>query len=167
MGRPRGRARRASRRAEAALARRDWPAALDAARDAAAIAAGGFLPGDDAPWLDGMRREVEDLRLRALEALAEAAAGAGGPHLAAAEEAARALVDAAPFRESGHRLLMTALAARGNVAEALRAYDDLRVRLRDELGAAPGSDVQALHAELLRAGRGPRRPRRRARSASS
>ena len=33
---------------------------------------------------------------------------------------------------------MAALAAGGNVAEALRAYEDLRVRLREELGAAPG-----------------------------
>ena len=148
--------------AEAALARRDWPAALDAAREATAIAAGGFLPGDEAPWLDAMRRDAEDLRLRALEALATAAAGAGGPHLAAAEQAARTLVEAAPFRESGHRLLMGALAARGNVAEALRAYEELRVRLRDELGAAPGSEVQALHGELLRAGTrpAPREPAR-------
>ena len=34
-------------------------------------------------------------------------------------------------------------------AEALRAYDDLRVLLRDELGTAPGADVQALHRRLL------------------
>ena len=64
----------------------------------------------------------------------------------------RALIDAAPFRESGHRHLMAALAARGNVAEALRAYDDLRVLLRDDLGAAPGAAIQALHERLLREG---------------
>ena len=34
---------------------------------------------------------------------------------------------------------MEALAARGNLAEALRVYDQLRVLLRDELGATPGA----------------------------
>ena len=34
---------------------------------------------------------------------------------------------------------MELLAARGNVAEALRVYDQLRVLLRDELGATPGA----------------------------
>lgn len=46
-------------------------------------------------------------------------------------------VDAALFRESGHLLLMRALAARGNVAEALAAYERLRILLCDELGVAP------------------------------
>ena len=44
---------------------------------------------------------------------------------------------------------MEALAGRGNVAEALRAYEELRVLLRDELGTAPGAEVQALHRRLL------------------
>ena len=110
------------------------------------IASGGFLTGDEAPWIDERRRDVAELRLRALEAIAAT------PD----ERAARELVEAAPFRESGHRLLMTALAAGGNVAEALRVYDDLRVRLREELGTAPGPDVQELHSELL-AGGGPAR----------
>ena len=59
------------------------------------------------------------------------------------------LVALAPYRESGHTLLMRVLAARGNVAEALRAYDDLRVRLRDELGIAPCPEVQDVHRTLL------------------
>ena len=52
----------------------------------------------------------------------------------------------APLREAGHRLLMEALAARGEVAEALAAYERLRVLLREELGTAPGEAVRALHA---------------------
>ena len=64
----------------------------------------------------------------------------GGSGIGAAERCRRARSStSAPFRESGHRLLMEALAARGDVAEALRAYEDLRVRLRDELGTAPGA----------------------------
>ena len=59
------------------------------------------------------------------------------------------LIERAPYRESGHRLLMEALDARGNTAEALLVYEGLRRRLRDELGAAPSSPTQALHRRLL------------------
>jgi DNA-binding SARP family transcriptional activator len=52
-------------------------------------------------------------------------------------------------RETGHRLLMEALAATGNVAEALQVYDELRCLLRDELGVAPAAELQALHQRLL------------------
>ena len=55
----------------------------------------------------------------------------------------------APFRESGYRLLMAALAERGNVAEALRVYDNLLVLLRDELGVVPSPPIRELHARLL------------------
>jgi len=139
----------ASERAEAALAGDDPRAAIDAARTALEIAAGGFLAGDDLPWVEERRRELEELRLRALEALATAGAALGGADLPAAERAARELVASAPFHESGHRLLMEALAAHGDVAEALRAYDELRLLLREELGTAPGPALQALHRRLL------------------
>jgi DNA-binding SARP family transcriptional activator len=44
---------------------------------------------------------------------------------------------------------MEALAGRGNVAEALRAHERLRVLLRDELGVAPSPALQAVHRRLL------------------
>lgn len=44
---------------------------------------------------------------------------------------------------------MEALVARGNPAEALVVYEELRRGLRDELGATPGPDTQALHRSLL------------------
>ncbi|HKO84781.1 MAG TPA: BTAD domain-containing putative transcriptional regulator [Actinomycetota bacterium] len=47
------------------------------------------------------------------------------------------------------RSLMEALARRGNLAEALRAYERLRVLLREELGVAPSPDLQAAHRRLL------------------
>jgi len=59
------------------------------------------------------------------------------------------LTELAPYRETGHRLLMEALARRGNVAEALRAYERLRVLLREELGIAPSPTVQSVHRRLL------------------
>jgi len=147
-------AHEAAERADAALARSDWRRAFDDASAAAAVASAGFLTGYDVPWVEDRRREVEDLRLRALECIAAAGAALGGAELAAGERAARALIAGVPFRESGHRYLMAALAARGNVAEALQVYEDLRVLLRDELGTAPGAAIQALHERLLREGRG-------------
>ena len=62
---------------------------------------------------------------------------------------ARQLIERAPYRESGTRLLMEALAARGNRAEALVAFDALRRRLRDDLGSAPSPETQELHRRLL------------------
>ncbi len=59
------------------------------------------------------------------------------------------LTELAPYRESGHRILMEALSQRGNVAEALRASERLRVLLREELGIAPSPTVQAVHRRLL------------------
>ena len=46
-------------------------------------------------------------------------------------------------------LLMEALERRGNIAEALRAYERLRVLLREELGIAPSPALQAVHRRLL------------------
>jgi DNA-binding SARP family transcriptional activator/tetratricopeptide (TPR) repeat protein len=139
----------ASERAEAGTAGGDHTAASEAGSAVLEIAGRGFLVGLDAPWVEDRRRELEELRLRALEAVAEAGVALGGAHLAGAERAARELVRAAPLREAGHRLLMEALAARGEVAEALAAYEELRVLLREELGMAPGAAIRALHERLL------------------
>jgi SARP family transcriptional regulator, regulator of embCAB operon len=75
--------------------------------------------------------------------------GLGGAELPGAERAGREHVDAALFRESGHLLLMRALAARGNVAEALAAYEKLRILLRVEFGVAPSEAVQDAYLRLL------------------
>ena len=62
---------------------------------------------------------------------------------------ARQLIELAPYRETGHRILIETLEQRGNVAEALLVYDRLRVLLRDELGTAPSSALQSIHRRLL------------------
>jgi DNA-binding SARP family transcriptional activator len=81
--------------------------------------------------------------------LAEARLGLGGPTLPQAEDCARQLIVLAPYRETGHRILIEALERRGNLAEALLAYDRLRVLLRDELGVAPSPALQGVHRRLL------------------
>ncbi len=72
-----------------------------------------FLPGEDAPWIDEIRDQLTELRLRALECYAAAGLGLGGTELAAAVRAGRQLPALAPLRESGYRYLMHALAAAG------------------------------------------------------
>jgi DNA-binding SARP family transcriptional activator len=136
-------------RAEAAVARRDWTAAWGPGRVAQHVAARGFLPGEGAPWIEEQRRRLEEIHARALELVGRACLEIGGSELDTAERSARTLIAKAPYRESGHRLLMEALAARGNPAEALLVYEGLRRRLRDELGATPGPETQALHRSLL------------------
>ena len=70
------------------------------------------------------------------------------------ERAARNLIEAEPYRESGYALLMEALALQGNVAEGLLVFDRLRTLLRDELGTMPSAETIAAHERLLV--RGPR-----------
>ena len=66
----------------------------------------------------------------------------GGRDRRQAADCARQLSQLAPFRETGHLILMEGLERSGNVAEALRAYERLRLMLRNELGVAPGPAVQ-------------------------
>ena len=124
--------------------------AWEAAKAALEIAEGGLLPGLEAPWIDARRAELADLRVEALETLAAAGAKLGGAEHPEAEQAARAAVQAQPFRESSRAALMEVLRARGNVNEALRVYEDIRVLLREELGSSPGATLVALHEQLLR-----------------
>jgi predicted ATPase/class 3 adenylate cyclase/DNA-binding SARP family transcriptional activator len=140
-------AERALGEAETALERGDHDGAAEAARRATALTADELLPGMRAAWIDDRRADVEQLALRALEIDAEASLRAG--RAPDAERAARALVERAPYRESAHGLLMEALAARGNLAEATLVYDRLRTLLRDDLGTTPAPAIVALHDRLL------------------
>ncbi len=140
---------RAAHGAESAVARGDWPQAWISGRVALHIARREFLAGFDAPWIEERRRSLQTIQASAFECIGEAGLGIGGSEIAAAERCGRGLIASEPYRESGYRLLMRALEARGNVAAALAVYDQLRRLLRDELGTAPGAQTQALHKELL------------------
>ena len=136
-------------RAESAIAEGQWAQAWGPAGIAYHIATRPFLTGLEAPWIDQWRRRLEEVRQRGLECFAAAGLGLGGPALAQAEERARMLTELAPYRETGYQILMEALERRGNLAEALRAYERLRILLREELGIAPSPTLQAVHRRLL------------------
>jgi SARP family transcriptional regulator, regulator of embCAB operon len=142
-------AREALHRAESHVAAGEWAESWGPAGVAYHVARRPLLQGEDRAWLEEWRRRLEDVQLRGLECFAQARLGLGGPTLTQAEDCARRLIELAPYRETGHRILMEALERRGNVAEALLAYDRLRVLLRDELGVAPSPAVQSVHRRLL------------------
>jgi DNA-binding SARP family transcriptional activator len=135
--------------AESAVAQRDWRRAWTLSLTAQFVARRGFLPETDAAWARAWRRRLAETHSRALECYATACLELGGPELPGAERAARELLEVAPLRETGHLLLMRTLAGRGNVAEALAAYENARVLLRDELGVDPCRALQDAYADLL------------------
>src|SRR5688500_10697622 len=136
-------------RAESHVANGEWAEAWGPSGVAYHVASRPLLQGHDRAWLDQWRRRLDDVRLRGLECFGAARLGLGGPTLPQAEECGRRLVELAPYRETGYRILMEALERRSNNAEALLVYDRLRVLLRDELGVAPSPVVQSVYRRLL------------------
>ena len=137
----------AARRGEEALSAGDLTKARMEATAAASLAEQPFLPGDDGSWVEARRRELGEVRVRALSVLADACLRSGDP--ADAATWAEQVVGLEPFRETGYRRLMEAHAAGGNRAEALRVYERCRRLLADELGAYPSPETEAVYRALL------------------
>ena len=143
-------AKQALHRAESAVSLQDWTDAWAASRIALHIALRTFMPGYEAHWIEEIRRNLQELLLRAHECVAATGLALGGPELPSADRSVRALMKMAPYRESGYRLAMQVLAKQGNVAEALLTYESLRQLLSRDLGAAPAQATQLLHRQLLK-----------------
>ena len=136
-------------RAEALIAARDWYAATGPTLVAHNISQRRLLPGEEGAWIDELRRELEEIQVRALECTARRSLGIGGGEVALAERTGRRLIELSPYRESGYAVLMETFERQGNIAEGLRVYEGLRGLLREELGAAPSRTVQRVHERLL------------------
>jgi len=89
-------------------------------------------------------------RLSVTLALAAGTVETGQP--ARAKRWLQDLVEEEPLHEGLHAHLITALAATGEQAAALRLYSVIRQRLYDELGVDPGAELEAAHVAVLRAG---------------
>lgn len=142
-------AREAIHSSEVALHQRDWDRAFSRSGVARYISARPFLGTEDAPWIDEIRRELDDIHTRALECDAASSIEIGGAEVPAAARTARRLIEVAPFRETGYRLLMRALESEGRIPEALMVFDELRTLLREELGTIPSAETLTLHQRLL------------------
>lgn len=129
---------------------------------------GELLPGWYDDWVLLDRERLRQLRMHALEVLAERLAAAN--RYGEAVQAAYSAVRAEPLRESAHRAVIRVHLAEGNVVEAMRAYEAFRTLLADELGVAPTRQLSDLvgrfprprHGEILlpvAAGEGPVRAR--------
>jgi DNA-binding SARP family transcriptional activator len=82
--------------------------------------------------------------MHALEAVSRQLLDAG--RFAEALQTAYAAVRAEPLRESAHRIVVRVHLVEGNVGEALRAFEQFRQLLADELGVAPTPEMSRLIA---------------------
>src|SRR5690606_36749846 len=108
---------------------------------------GPLLAGLDTPWAVRLRGETQLERLAAELDLVDVRLRCGEHASVLAE--LTALGDEHPLDEWIARQLLLALYRSGRQAEALRRYEEVRVRLADELGADPGPALQKLHREML------------------
>ena len=137
------------RRLAGAAAAQDPGRQVELLSDALAVWRGDGL--DDLPVI---RRDVSALerlhreRFGAGARLAAAALRTGQPERALPQLEQLATLD--PTDEALQLAVLQLLAAAGRRVEALRRYEELRIRLRDELGVDPGSDLRQTHLRLLR-----------------
>jgi len=112
------------------------------------FAVGELLPDWRDDWVIFQRERLRQLRLHALDVLAErlAAQGRYMDALEAALESARI----GPLRESVNRMIIAIHLAGDNVAEALRHYEFFRDLLRAELGIEPSRQLTAMLSPWLR-----------------
>ena len=129
-----------------AVERESWEEALRLHR-------GDFLPGlfvQDAPeverWLDEERARRRRDAAGAAWRLTDAAEQAGDA--VAAERWARLAVGLEPGDEPAIRRLVVLLHRAGDGAGALRAYDDLARRLREDYGLEPSEETERLVREI-------------------
>ncbi|MFE5894897.1 bacterial transcriptional activator domain-containing protein [Streptomyces sp. NPDC056462] len=108
-----------------------------------------LLVGWDDEWLAIERRRWDQMRPYALESLAQHFL-ADGRYLAA-QQAALAATAVDPYRETAHRIAIEVHAAEGNVASAIKRYEDYCRRLQRELSVSPSPRMTQLIQDLTTA----------------
>jgi DNA-binding SARP family transcriptional activator len=103
-----------------------------------------LLPDWYDDWLVDDREGVRQLRLHALERMADELSMSG--HHAEAIQAALAAVRLEPLRETAHAALIRAHLAEGNRSEALRQFTRCRNMLAVELAVEPSEFLRKLIA---------------------
>nr|WP_240981601.1 MULTISPECIES: BTAD domain-containing putative transcriptional regulator [unclassified Streptomyces] len=107
-----------------------------------------LLPGWDDEWLHLERERWDQSRLYALEALAQHFQ-AEGRHLPALQASlTAAAID--PYRETPQRIAVEVHLAEGNLACAVKRYQDYRRLLQAELKVAPSPRLTRLVRDLTR-----------------
>jgi DNA-binding SARP family transcriptional activator len=130
---------------------RELDALLAAGRadEALALGDGELLAGLEEEWVFAERDALRARLAAGLAAAADAAEAAGDAATAARLTREQVALD--PLSEERSRALVRRLAAAGDRAAALAAYDRLRERLRSQLRIAPSAETRAL-VERVRAG---------------
>lgn len=101
-----------------------------------------LLPGWYDDWVLVQAEDWRQLRLHALEALAQRLTAAG--RWGEAADAAGTAVRAEPLRETPHAALIRVHLAEGNQSEAVREFERYRMLLRTELGLEPTPRLRRL-----------------------
>ncbi len=123
------------------------PSDDDMTSEAIAALTSELLPDWYDEWVIIEAEDWRQLRLHALEALAEKLSAVA--RFGDAVQAARAAISADPLRESAHVALVRVHLAEGNQSEALDAYEAYRTLLLRELRLSPTPRLQSLVQELL------------------
>ncbi len=136
-----------SRRAEAligvALSSGQKRELIAAAEEALALMRDGpYLAWCDSPWAIATRTRLTEAASAAAQAASRAYFSLGNRD--AALHRAREAMHLDPLAEGPRRLLLQQLRALGLVREARGVYDEYRVLLHEEVGAAPPKDMRAL-----------------------
>ena len=124
------------------------PERQQALRDALALVRGPVLP--DLTHLDTARvlaTDVADQWRWLVQEVVEIDLAAG--RAAECVPLLRSVVDANPLEERMWGLLMRCLYQAGRQADALRAYQELREVLVDQLGVDPSTEIQAIERDIL------------------
>ncbi|MDX8149492.1 BTAD domain-containing putative transcriptional regulator [Lentzea sp. BCCO 10_0061] len=145
-----GRFRAARQTADQARTSGDARAAGTLLRQAMDEWQGEALAGLPGEWAASERRRLHHLGFQTAESLAGLELEHERGDRADLVERLVALARAEPLRESVHELLMLALYRSGRAAEALAAFEKIRVALRDELGVDPCPALRDLHERILR-----------------